>query len=130
MRQNDLVLLRIMRCKWGYVMLKKQSITYRAIKKTPITNQKFESFLSSISSVFSSKIWHYWRICWRVREIALVKIILCWVLVDKNNRLYGTKNSWKNNCDICSSFLGIPFTILWLLNKTKHFLIIRMKALI
>lgn len=25
-------------------MLKKQSITYRAIKKTPITNQKFEKF--------------------------------------------------------------------------------------
>ena len=35
----------------------------------------------------------------------------CGLLINKNNRLYGTKNCSKNHCDICFKFLGIPLTI-------------------
>ena len=87
-------------------MLKKKSITYRAIKKTPITNQKFENFevfhlvhlqylvqksgiIGGFVDVFGRQPW--WKLfcveCWSIKIIVCMepripeKIIVTFVLV-------------------------------------------------
>ena len=74
----------------------------------------------SIAYLFSEcgQIWGYLRICWGLLKSSLMenlmeKLIVYEILLNKNNRVYGTKYCCKHHSDICFSFLSKTFTSLW-----------------
>ena len=92
---------------------KKEYITYSAIRKHisfrknlkilkfPILKYFFiECVQIKLYLLFAEIFWKHswWKTWWE-------KLVSCAVKVNKNNRLYGTKNCWKNYY-VCFSFLG------------------------